>query len=133
MFRSILVAFIMFVPITSLAGDEIKCNEEGTQIELNACARDAFEKADKELNRTYQALIKKEAENQLFVSKLKLAQKAWIVFRDADLEARFACAENDIGLCWGSQYPTLYYDRKAKLTRERTKHLQQILKAGVGQ
>ncbi|QPK61844.1 DUF1311 domain-containing protein [Methylomonas sp. LL1] len=123
---------IALAPIASWADDEIKCNEAGNQLELNACASDDFAKADQELNQTYQALIKKEADAPLFISKLRLAQKAWLSFRDADLEARFACAEEDVRICWGSMYPLLLLSSKAELTRERTRQLQQILKDGRG-
>jgi len=133
MLRVIFLVFTAFTPITSWANDEIKCNDSGGQLEINACARDDFNKADRELNRTYQALINKEANDKLFISKLRLAQKAWLSFRDADLEARFACAENDVRLCWGSMYPMSFFFRKAELTRERTKHLQQLLKDGRGE
>jgi uncharacterized protein YecT (DUF1311 family) len=133
MFRSVFLLFITFVPITSWAGDEIKCNETGNQSELDACAHDDFVKEDKKLNQAYQALIKNEADNKLFVSKLRQAQRAWLAFRDSELEARFACAEDNKRLCWGSMYPSLFLSRKAELTRERTEHLQQILRAGVGQ
>jgi len=133
MFRAIFLTLIVLVPLASWADDGIKCNKDGNQLELNACANDNFVKADKELNETYQALIKKEADDPLFVSKLRLAQKAWLTFRDADLDALFACSEADIKICWGSMYPMLYFNRKAELTRERIKHLQRILKEGRGE
>lgn len=123
---AVFVSLAALVP-KAWAGDEIKCNGGGNQFELNICASDDFAKADKELNKTYQSLIKKEVDDRLFISKLRIAQKAWLVYRDADLEARFACAEDDIRLCWGSMYPMSYSLWKAELTRERTKHLQQIL------
>lgn len=131
--RTVLFALIALVHIASCAGDEIKCNDGGNQLELNACANDAFVKADKELNQTYQSLIKKEANDLLFINKLRFAQKAWLAFRDADLEARFACSEDNVRICWGSMYPMSFLYRKAELTRERTKHLQQILKDGRGE
>lgn len=133
MLRPILLILIALVTTVTAASDDIKCNTEGNQLELNACARDDFSKADDELNRTYQALIKKEADDKLFISKLRLAQNAWLVFRDADLEARFACAEIDVKICWGSMYPMLFLSRKAELTRERNKQLQQILADGRGE
>jgi len=132
MIRTLLIALLLILPTASYATDDIKCNEAGGQLELNACARDDFAKADKDLNKTYQALIKKETADTLFISKLRLAQKAWLAFRDADLEAYFACSESDIRICFGSMYPMLYFSRKAALTRERTKHLQQILTDGRG-
>lgn len=131
------VIFIFFIaiaiaPTESWAVEDIKCNGNGNQLELNACARDDFTKADNELNKTYQALIKKEADDKFFIRKLRLAQKAWLSFRDADLEARFACAEDNVRVCWGSMYIMSLFYRKAELTRERTKHFQQLLKDGRG-
>ena len=131
--RQILMILITFAVTTASASDEIKCNPGGNQLELNACARDDFAKADSELNKTYQALIKKEADDKLFISKLRLAQKAWLAFRDAELDARFACAESDVRVCWGSMYPMLFLSRKAELTRERNKQLLQMLKDGPGE
>ncbi len=131
--RAVLFALIALVPIALWAGDEIKCNDSGGQLELNVCARDDLAKADKELNQTYQSLIKKETDDPLFISKLQLAREAWLAFRDADLEARFACSEDNVRICWGSMYPMSLLFRKAELTRERTKHLQQILKDGRGE
>jgi uncharacterized protein YecT (DUF1311 family) len=134
MLRVVFSTLIALVPIASWAGDdEIKCNQNGNQLELNACASDEFAKADKELNQTYQALIKKESDDQLFISKLRVAQKAWLAFRDADLEAMFACSNADVRICWGSMYPMSFFYRKAELTRERTKHLQRVLKEGRGE
>jgi uncharacterized protein YecT (DUF1311 family) len=54
---------------------------------MNVCAKDDFDKADKELNKTYFAVIKKEGDGSLFVEKLRVSQKAWLVFRDAEVEA----------------------------------------------
>ena len=82
--------------------------------------------------RVYQALVKKEAADLTFVGKLPLAQKAWVAFRDAELEARFVYADGDERVCWGSMYPMLCLSRKTELTRDRTRQLQQILKDGRG-
>lgn len=110
-----------------------KCNTAGNQLELNACASADFERADVELNKTYQMILKKMADEPLFVRKLRVAQNAWLVFRDADLDARFSCAENDVRRCWGSMYPMSYLARKTELTKDRTRQLQQILNDGTGQ
>jgi uncharacterized protein YecT (DUF1311 family) len=124
---------VSFVSLACFAKDEVKCNDGGTQQELEACARDDFNKADKELNETYQALLEKEAADPLFISRLRIAQRAWLAFLEADLEAQFACPEDEGKLhCWGSMYPMSYLFRKADLTRERTRHLERFLKEGHG-
>lgn len=127
-----LLALTLLAPAAH-AAEGFACNPDGNQSELNACAADDFRKADQELNAAYQALVKKEAGDRVFVSKLRQAQKAWLAFRDAELEARFACAEKDIRICWGSLYPMLFHARQAALTRDRTRQLQQLLKDGTGQ
>jgi uncharacterized protein YecT (DUF1311 family) len=132
--RSLLCIIAALVSLSSFAENEYKCNSGGLQQEMEACARDDFNRADKELNKTYQALIKKEANDQLFVSKLRTAQKAWLAFLEADLDAQFACPEEESKLvCWGSMYPMSYLTRKTELTRERTKHLQRLLNEGHGE
>ena len=123
----------MLFPIASRANDEIKCNPTGNQLELNACAYDDFAKADKELNQVYQSLIKKEGKDSLFIRKLRLAQKAWLAFRDADLQARFACAKDNVRICWGSMYPMSFLFRKSELKREITMHLNQMFEEGRGE
>ena len=129
--RLIFLNLLVLTSITSLA-EEMKCDSGGNQLQMNACARDDFAKADKELNQIYQSLIKKEADDPLFVRKLRIAQKSWLAFRDADLESVFACSDNDVRICWGSMYPMSFLSRKAELTRERAKNLQRILKDGRG-
>lgn len=108
----------------------IKCNDAGTQQEMNVCALEAFEEADRKLNDTYQALIRKERGKPVHVAKLREAQKAWIAFRDAEIAANFACEENDLRYCFGSMYGMSLNYFKKKLTDERRIRLQQILDKG---
>jgi uncharacterized protein YecT (DUF1311 family) len=132
--RSLLCIFAALASLPSFAESEYKCNSGGLQQEMEACARDDFNRADKELNKAYQALLRKEEDDPLFVSKLRAAQRAWLVFLEADLDAQFACPEEESKLvCWGSMYPMSYLSRKAELTRERTKHLQRLLNEGHGE
>ena len=109
---------------------KIQCNPGGAQIEMNVCAHEEFVAADQALNRTYQALLRKEGADGHYVTKLRLAQKAWIAFRDAELEATFACAKDDPRVCWGSIYPLAYNAVKTRLTHERNTRLAEILEKG---
>ena len=68
MLRLILLILFSFALTAVSANDEIKCNPDGNQLEINACASFDFSKADNELNETYQAIIKKEANDKLFIS-----------------------------------------------------------------
>lgn len=102
---------------------EIKCNKSGTQMEMNQCAYEDFKNADKVLNMSYNELRSLERENKPYLNKLKASQKAWLKFRDAEIETIFACDSDDMKLCWGSMYPLLYNVEMQKLTETRTKTL----------
>ncbi|HHC74499.1 MAG TPA: DUF1311 domain-containing protein [Thiothrix sp.] len=107
----------------------LKCNPEGTQMEMNQCAADDFAKADQALNDAYQALRKKYKDNKPYLKQLKQAQRAWIKFRDAELAAMFAC-DDEMRMCWGSMYPLLHLYEKETLTENRTKQLKLYLEKG---
>ena len=83
---------------------------------MNRQAAKDFEKADADLNKTYQAVLKKlpDAESK---QKLKEAQRAWLAFRDA--EAALA-ADQARG---GSMAPIVRYETMAELTQQRIKQL----------
>ncbi len=127
-----LVAGLLLCSMAVAAPGDLRCNPAGTQREMNVCAADDFRKADAELNATWQALLKKEAADKLFIARLRTAQKAWLAFRDAELAAYFACAEQDVRQCWGSMYPLSFLGRKAAMTQERTRALKAILEEGHG-
>ena len=112
------------------AANFAQCNVAGTQVEMNACAVDELAEADRQLNEVYRAVLKKEAGNAEFVQKLRTAQRAWVAFRDAELDAMYACAEPNASACWGSLLPVRYTSYKAKLTCERTERLRQFLTNG---
>src|SRR5262250_178724 len=63
------------------------CANAMSQASLNTCFCDRAQKADAELNDIYQQLLKKNASDTNFIEKLKISQRAWVTFRDAQLEA----------------------------------------------
>lgn len=91
-----------------------------TQAAMNAQARADFARADADLNKTYEALLKRlpDAESK---TKLKESQRAWLVFRDA--EAAFA-GDQARG---GSMAPTIRYATMTELTQQRIKQLKSHL------
>lgn len=128
--RTAFILCLLLVSSSSLAEGTVKCNPGGAQLEMNACAYDSFVKADKELNQIYKTLLRKEDNNKIFVQKLRAAQKAWLAFRDAELEAMYACEDADSRTCWGSMHPLCYLSYKEKLTRDRTSRLRELLEQG---
>src|SRR5437762_1522829 len=95
-----------------------------TQAVMNAQARAEFERADAELNTTYQSVLAKlpTVESK---QKLREAQRAWVVSRDA--EAAQAAKEAD----GGSMAPTLRYGRMTRLTQERINELNNMVDHGT--
>lgn len=114
------------------AEEKIQCNPDGNQVELNTCAENDYKVADKELNSTWKQLIKKKKENKLYVEKMKVSQNLWIKFRDAEVEAKFACEDSNMRSCWGSMYPLLRLSVLTSLTKERTKQLQTYMETDQG-
>jgi uncharacterized protein YecT (DUF1311 family) len=109
----------------SSGGD--KCMDNApSQAAMNECASNSLGAADKELNQVYQQVLHKYAKDTVFVAKLKAAQKAWLAFRDAELEARYPA--NDKSLEYGSVYPMCANNELEAMTRKRTEELRSWLK-----
>ena len=122
---------LLLATTAATAGEEIKCKPDGTQIELNQCSLDDYTAADKKLNDTWKKLMAKFKSDKTATAKLKTAQKAWIAFRDAELEAQFACDAKDAP-CWGSMEPMLRNGVMQELTEARTERLQKYIDDGLG-
>ena len=95
-----------------------------TQASMNAQAHADFQRADADLNKTYQSVLAKlpTVESK---QKLREAQRAWVVSRDA--EAAHAAKEAD----GGSMAPTLRYETMTHLTRERINELNNTVDHGT--
>src|ERR1041384_6179360 len=87
-----------------------------TQAAMNAQARAEFQKADAQLNKTYESLMSAlpDAESK---RKLRESQRAWITFRDA--EVAFAADE----VRGGSMVPTIRYTTMTEITQQRIKQV----------
>src|SRR3712207_645303 len=77
------IACVLFV-LSSAAGARAQ-----TQGEMNreACAQ--YKGADDELNRTYAQILNEYKKDAAFVAALRAAQRAWVAYRDAHLEALY--------------------------------------------
>jgi uncharacterized protein YecT (DUF1311 family) len=96
------------------------CRDPMNQSTMNMCAQRDFEAADGELNKVYGELMK-ALDYESYKTKLKLAQRAWIQFRDT--ECTFETAENE----GGSIHPMVYAGCETLLTKARTKQLRDYL------
>jgi len=95
------------------------CDEARTQMDMNVCADQQYRKADAELNRVYQELMRSSGGTD---AKLKAAQLAWIKFRDAECDYKAAFNEG------GSMQPMTYSFCLADVTAARTRQLRESLK-----
>lgn len=95
------------------------CDEARTQLEMNECADREYRKADAELNRVYQQLMRASGGSD---ARLKTAQLAWIKFRDAECDYKAAFNEG------GSMQPMTYSFCLADVTKARTRQLRDSLK-----
>lgn len=132
MMNTLLGIVLVFFLSTAYAEDSaFKCNPAGNQAELNQCSLDDYTTSDKKLNDTWKKLMLKFKSDKTATAKLKAAQKAWIGFRDAEIEAMFACDAKEQN-CWGSMEPLLRYGELTALTKARTARLQKYLTQGLG-
>jgi uncharacterized protein YecT (DUF1311 family) len=106
--------------------DQSKCWDTATtQLQMNACAETDLKAADAEMNAVYQQLTTRT--DLAFTKRLRAAQRAWLAFRDAHVEARFGAAAGG-----GSVRPMCVAIELRDLTRERTKQLRVLLKPEEG-
>jgi uncharacterized protein YecT (DUF1311 family) len=119
----LLAAILALVPLAAPA-QAPECVRDGAQSQLNACAGEDSDAAERELDRTYRAIVERYADQPLFLEKLGQAQQHWSRFRDAELEARYPVPPGeDVKLLYGSMHPMCWAGLKERLTRERIAQL----------
>lgn len=115
---SVFAAGALLAVQTSAAGPD--CRDPQDQATMNMCAARDFQAADGELNRTYGDVMR-TLDDERFKAKLVVAQRAWIQFRDN--QCNFESADNE----GGSLHPLVFAACETRLTKARTKELQDIL------
>ncbi|HWQ31452.1 MAG TPA: lysozyme inhibitor LprI family protein [Blastocatellia bacterium] len=95
-----------------------------TDLMANACRQ--YREADAEMNRVYQQILKAYGKDTLFIGKLKLAQRAWLRFRAAHLDALYP--QSDKRSAYGSFNGDCQCLARAELTLKRTDELRRWLK-----
>jgi len=106
------------------------CSKAMTQESLQTCYCDRAQKADAQLNAVYQQLLKKNVADTLFTDKLKISQRAWLAFRDAQLEAIYP--DPDPKAAYGSVFGMCYCMAQEELTLDRVKQLKRMLTSREG-
>lgn len=84
--RRLIYAIALMVPATGGWAQGLECNRGTTQMALNICAQESWEKADAELNRLWK-ILKPRADRQGWGQRLLTEQRTWLRARDARCEA----------------------------------------------
>ena len=100
-----------------------------TQLAMNGCAAQDLREADAELNRTYEQVLSKYKDQPDKVARIKEAERAWIVFRDAEAEALFPESQRSQS---GSVFGMCRAIQLARLTSERTERLKALVRYQEG-
>ncbi|WP_152594561.1 lysozyme inhibitor LprI family protein [Massilia sp. BSC265] len=108
------------------------CDRSSSQPDLDACAYEDLEAAEKEMQSVYQGIVEKYASNALLLERLARAQQSWMNFREDDWKAQFACPNFNTQLCWGPQAFIKVNVRRMEQTKERTRSLRNLLENGPG-
>jgi uncharacterized protein YecT (DUF1311 family) len=104
--------FILFLMFPNLAHAEL-CDDPKTQSEINYCAEYHFKRADAELNQAYSNFKARIDKDKKAMNALKVAQRAWLGFRDAE------CALEVIPSEEGSIKSMVQFDCRTRLTKAR--------------
>ena len=87
-----------------------------TQTEMNQEAQSRYLKSDKELNLVYDQILKEYNKDDEFITSLKIAQRIWVQFRDAETNSKFPARNSRIE--YESIYPLCLANYLTELTQK---------------
>ncbi len=88
-----------------------------------------FNQESKKLRAVYDSILTQYKDDTLFIFRLKKAQRAWLKYRDAHIEARFPTAKKG---SQPSEYGSIYPQCACmELTEERIRILEKWLKGTI--
>ena len=91
---SLVFAGCVLAAASARAEDAVDCANAMSTADLNTCGSQALDVADAELNRVYKKILAdfagpddgNEDNNKKWAEALRVSQRAWVAFRDADCE-----------------------------------------------
>jgi uncharacterized protein YecT (DUF1311 family) len=98
---------------------------------MNACASDEAARVDAELNDVYRKLLSKATSPPEAPAKIKAAERAWISYRDAYLDAMYPAKDKQAE--YGSIFPMEADLLRAKLTERQVTALKELLRKYSGE
>ncbi len=122
--RLILSILLLIAPAIHAAETPVDCKNAMTQMAMNICAGQDFQRSDAQLNQVYkQKMATLGADQQ---KKFKLAQRSWIAFRDSD------CDFQSSGVEGGSIQPMIHAQCLQAKTEQRTQEINKMLHCEEG-
>lgn len=116
---SVSIFFSIGLMVTGVASAADDCKNPQTQMAMNVCSAQDYEREDSKLNKNYKALIAKlETKDK---EKLKNIQLAWIKFRDLQCDYEASRYEG------GSIMPLISSSCLFQMTKQRNKDLKSML------
>jgi uncharacterized protein YecT (DUF1311 family) len=100
-------------------------NPHATQADLNICAGDEVKRLERERNTLYNKVLVAVANDPLATSKVKAAERAWILYRDAYRHATYPLPETTVN--YGSANSMEVGLLIAGLTEDHIKDLKALL------
>jgi len=136
--RLMLLGLLFLLPVSVCTQEQTPqtdpCFAKATsQAELIACADKALDQADARLNIVYEQLLKKHAADIGFTKKLKIAQQAWLKFRDAHIDLIYPSNSREQVESEGTANPMCKAMEITRLTVERTRTLENMLNPKEGE
>jgi uncharacterized protein YecT (DUF1311 family) len=113
------------------AAQDVRCNPQGSTMELAACASNDYQRADRAMNAVYGKLVSRAQEmdrtlapgdTDKAVDRLRKAQRAWVAWRSAECPLR--SIQNKGGSIERIEWPAC----AARLTEDRVKVLESLQK-----
>jgi uncharacterized protein YecT (DUF1311 family) len=128
--RYFTAAYILaFSSALSLAQDSEQyraCKEKAkTQVEMTVCVNKEVAQVDAVLNDIYRKLLLKAQSEPEAVAKIKAAERAWITYRDAYIDAMYPAKDKQAE--YGSTYPMEVGLLRVKLTQQQVAALSELL------
>lgn len=119
--RILMAGLIALAPAAAFAQGPHPCITQANTLEINACAQEKFQAADKRLNAAYQVVLKQldgGGNGPATKKALVDAQRKWVAFREADCKAQASVYQG------GTIAPSVYMECMIAHADARTRALQ---------
>ena len=127
----IVCLFVTHLGTAQESPDIRACGDKATtQMAINACAGDEARRADAELNHMYSQLLLKAEKDPVATAKIKAAERLWIAYRDAYIEAMYPAEDKQAA--YGTMYSMEVNLLTAKMTRQHETALKELLRQQEG-